>query len=68
MPLKAVAIILALALPCMLATVWAIVDVARRDFGTLGRKARWWIVASVPFIGFVIYLIFGFRQGHKIQS
>jgi hypothetical protein len=46
-------------------TIWAIVDVAQKDFGTMGKKALWWIIASVPFIGFIVYLIFGFRKGKK---
>jgi len=41
------------------------VDVAQKDFGTTGRKALWWIIASVPFAGFIVYLIFGFRKGKK---
>jgi hypothetical protein len=46
-------------------TVWAIVDVAQRDFGTAGQKALWWIIASIPFVGFIPYFLFGFRKGKK---
>ena len=48
-----------------IATLWAIVDVAQKDFGTVGKKALWWVIASVPFVGFIVYLIFGFRKGKK---
>jgi hypothetical protein len=46
-------------------TIWAIVDVAQKDFGTTGQKALWWIISSIPFIGFIVYLIFGMRKGKK---
>ena len=65
MTLKQIGIFLALCIPFFAATVWAIVDVAQKDFGTAAKKAQWWIIASVPFIGFIVYLIFGFRKGKK---
>ena len=65
MTLKLLGIFLALCIPFLIATIWAIVDVAQKDFGTAGKKAQWWIIASVPFIGFIVYLIFGFRKGKK---
>jgi hypothetical protein len=65
MTLKLLGIFLALCVPFFIATVWAIVDVSQKDFGTTGKKAQWWIIASVPFIGSIIYLIFGFRKGKK---
>ena len=65
MDLKTIAIFIGLCVPFFLGTIWAVVDVAQKDFGTTGKKALWWIVASVPFIGFIIYLIFGFRKGKK---
>jgi len=48
-----------------LLTVLAIVDIVRKDFGTIGKKALWGIIAMIPFIGWLIYLIFGFRKGKK---
>ena len=65
MDLKTIAIFVGLCVPFFLGTIWAVVDVAQKDFGTSGKKALWWIIASVPFIGFIIYLIFGFRKGNK---
>ena len=65
MTLKQIGIFLALCIPFFAATVWAIVDVAQKDFGTPGKKAQWWFIASVPFIGFIVYLLIGFRQGKK---
>ena len=60
MTLKLLGIFLALCIPFFIATIWAIVDVAQKDFGTVGKKAQWWIIASVPFVGFIVYLMFGF--------
>ena len=65
MDLKTIAIFVGLCVPFFLGTIWAVVDVAQKDFGTMGKKALWWIIASVPFIGFIIYLVFGFRKRKK---
>ena len=46
-------------------TIAAIIDIARKDFGSIGKKAFWGIVALIPFVGWLIYLIMGFRKGKK---
>ncbi len=51
-----------------LLTIMAIIDVVRKDFGTIGKKALWGIIAMIPFVGWLIYLIFGFRKGKKPGS
>jgi len=48
-----------------LLTILAVVDIVRKDFGTIGKKALWGIIALMPFVGWLIYLIFGFRKGKK---
>jgi hypothetical protein len=63
--LKIVATIMALTVPFFVGTVWAIVNALQKDFGSTGRKALWAMVAAVPFIGFVIYFIFGSKKGRK---
>ena len=68
MTFKTLFIFLALCIPFFLGTVWAIIDVAQKDFGSTRAKALWWVVASVPFLGFLIYLIFGFRKGKKSDN
>jgi hypothetical protein len=67
MDLKLLLIFLGLCIPFFMLTVWAVVDVAQRDFGSPGKKALWWIVASIPFLGFLPYFIFGRRGGKKIE-
>jgi uncharacterized membrane protein YhaH (DUF805 family) len=48
-----------------LLTVLAIIDIVRKDFGTIGKKALWGLIAMIPFFGWLVYLIFGFRKGKK---
>jgi hypothetical protein len=62
---KAILVFLALCVPFFIGTVWAVVDVAQKDFGAASRKALWWVVASIPFLGFILYLLLGFRKGKK---
>ena len=51
-----------------LLTMLAIIDIVRKDFGTIGKKALWGIIAMIPFVGWLIYLILGFRKGKKPGS
>jgi hypothetical protein len=46
-------------------TSLAIIDIALKDFGTIGKKAMWGFIALIPFIGCVIYFIFGYRKGKR---
>jgi len=41
----------------------AVIDVVRKDFGSAGRKALWGCIALVPFIGWLVYLMFGYKKG-----
>jgi hypothetical protein len=63
--LKAIFIFLAICVPFFIGTIWAVVDVAQKDFGSAGVKAKWWVIASIPFAGFIVYLLIGFRKGKK---
>ncbi|MEW6671255.1 MAG: PLDc N-terminal domain-containing protein [Thermodesulfobacteriota bacterium] len=58
-------VLLALSVPFFILTVWAVVDAALKDFGTPVKKALWLIVASIPYIGCMIYFAIGFRKGKK---
>ena len=47
-----------------LMTCAAILDIARKDFGSIEMKALWvFIVVLVPFIGVLVYIVFGRRKG-----
>ena len=65
MDLHTIKVVLAITAPFLLLTVWAIVNAGQKDFGSLGKKAIWMMIAAIPFIGAFIYLIFGFRKGQK---
>ena len=65
MDLNTILVVSGLTLPFFLLTCWALVHVATRDFGTVYRKAAWGAVAFIPFIGPIIYIFFGMRQGKK---
>jgi hypothetical protein len=47
-----------------LMTCVAILDIARKDFGSIEMKALWvFIVALVPFIGVLVYIVIGRTKG-----
>jgi len=46
-----------------LLTCWAVIDVARKDFGAIEKKAAWGFAALVPFIGPIVYFAFGYKRG-----
>ena len=63
MDLHTITVVLGLTAPFLLGTLWATVNVAQKDFESFGRKGMWLFIAAIPFIGFIIYLIFGMRKG-----
>lgn len=46
-------------------TMLALIDIIKKDFGSSKAKVLWHFVALIPLIGWLIYLIFGFKKGHK---
>lgn len=46
-----------------LLTCWAIIDIARKDFGGIEIKAAWTLAALIPFIGPILYIALGRRKG-----
>ena len=67
MDLKIIGFVILCTLPFFFLTVWAIVDCLQKDFGSIGKKVIWGIVAAIPFIGAPIYFILGFRKGKKME-
>jgi hypothetical protein len=63
--LKILLIVIAVALPFFMLTMWAAIDVAVKKFSTPREKTIWWIIALIPFVGWFIYLAGGFRRGVK---
>ena len=68
MGIKAAATFVILCIPFLLLTVWALVDISIKDFKTLKEKVIWYLVGLVPFIGWLIYLVLGFRRGTKTKG
>lgn len=48
-----------------LLTSLALIDILLKDFGSLKNKVIWFIIAFIPGIGWLIYLIFGFKKGKR---
>lgn len=66
MDFHTIKIVLGLSVPFLLATLWAVIHASKNEFGSLKKKVLWMAIAAIPFIGFIIYLIFGFRKGKKL--
>lgn len=59
-------IVILIGVAFFLLTCIAILDIARKDFGSIQMKALWgFLVAMVPFIGVAIYFLFGARKGKR---
>jgi len=46
-------------------TMLALIDIILKDFGSSKAKIIWHIIAIIPIIGWLIYLIFGFKKGEQ---
>ncbi len=68
MDLQTITTVLILTIPFFAGTLWAVVNAAQKEFATLGQKALWVIVAGIPFVGFIIYFLFGARKGHTPEE
>lgn len=49
-------------------TMLAVFDVARKEFDTENARIKWWIIAIIPFIGWLIYFAAGFRKGKAVRD
>lgn len=62
---KIVLYILLIAALSLLLTMLALIDIIKKDFGSTKAKVIWHFVALIPLIGWLIYLVFGFKKGQK---
>ena len=46
-------------------TMLALIDIILKDFGSTKVKIIWHFVAIIPILGWLIYLIFGFKKGQR---
>ena len=51
-----------------LLTCVAVIDIARKDFGGIEKKAAWGFVSLVPFLGPIIYFAFGIKKGKRAAA
>lgn len=65
MSLDAVLVVVGISTPFILMTIWAVLNAAQKEFGSIEKKAAWMLVAAIPFIGFIIYVFFGLKKGKK---
>ncbi len=65
MNLDALLVVLGICVPFILLSIWGLLNAAQKEFGSLEKKIVWTLVAAIPFIGFIIYLLFGFKKGKK---
>ena len=68
MDLHTIKVVLELCVPFFLMTFWAVLHASSKNFGTLQAKALWMMTAAIPFVGFIIYLIFGFRKASRKEK
>ncbi|MFZ2445367.1 MAG: PLD nuclease N-terminal domain-containing protein [Syntrophobacteraceae bacterium] len=68
MPLKILLVVLIFALP-LIPTFWAILDIPKRQFSSVKAKLLWFgLVATLPFIGAMIYIFLGRRHTQPLQD
>ena len=48
-----------------LLTMLALRDIILKDFGSTKAKLIWHFIAIVPLIGWLVYLVFGFKKGRR---
>ncbi len=49
-------------------TMIAFVDVMYKQFESREKKIMWGLIALIPFIGCIIYFIFGIRKGKRLKK
>lgn len=68
MEIKTALIFIGMTVPFFLLTIWMLVDISLKKFPSSAEKAIWWLVALIPFTGWMIYLMFGFRRGKRGEN
>ena len=48
-------------------TMLALIDIILKDFGSVKIKFIWHLVAIIPVIGWLVYLIFGYKKGTRMK-
>lgn len=48
-------------------TMLALIDSLKKDFGSPKAKLLWHVIALIPFLGWIVYFLFGAKKGKKQQ-
>lgn len=48
-----------------LLTMMALRDIILKDFGSTRAKFIWHFIAIVPLVGWLVYLVFGYKKGRR---
>jgi len=48
-----------------LLTMLALRDIILKDFGSVKAKIIWHLIALVPLVGWLVYLVFGYKKGRR---
>jgi hypothetical protein len=68
MPFKLLLVIVILALP-LIPTFWAILDIPKRRFSSTQKKMLWFMaVATLPFLGAILYIAFARRHTQPLEA
>jgi hypothetical protein len=68
MPFKILLVVIGLLLP-MAPTFWAILDIPKRRFSSTRKKLVWFlVVATLPFVGAVLYIATARRHTDPLQA
>jgi hypothetical protein len=60
--------IIGIGLLFFLLTCGALIDISRKNFGGIEKKAGWGCLTMIPFIGPIVYFSIGIRKGKKIPD
>ncbi|GBC60720.1 hypothetical protein DENIS_1679 [Desulfonema ishimotonii] len=69
MDMHTITVMAVIGLVFLLVTWMAVIDIATKEFSSQGVRIGWGItVALVPFIGCLLYFLFGFRKGVRKEK
>ncbi len=68
MDLQTIKVVFLMVAPFFVLTMVAVIHASQREFPTLRQKVIWMLVAAIPFIGFLLYFLFGRRKAGSRQN
>jgi len=65
MDMHTITVISVIGLIFLLITWAALIDIVLKDFSSMPVKVIWGFIVLIPFIGCLVYLLFGYRKGKR---